>query len=164
MGREPLSQHEPSPKEPRLHCWDAQSQLPGDIIPGKLLDIPKHHDNTVLGGKLQEAPFNELSDFSLRMALLGVVLPSLYLTRAKVPIFLIFTSIQAVNVFPASQTLKRGIPRDTDQPSRELRATLESTDMLKSAQERILHGILRVKSVAQDRHQSAINQLGMPTN
>jgi hypothetical protein len=84
------------------------------------------------------------------MGLLGVVLPGPDLTRPKVPLFVALTLIQALNVFPASQSLKRRIPGNTHQPSRKLRAALEAAYMLERTQEGILHGILRVGRIAQD--------------
>jgi hypothetical protein len=77
--------------------------VPRNFIRRKLLNISENHHDAVLGGKLQEASFNELPDFRFRMALLGVVLPSPHLARAKIPIFLVVTLIQAFNVPPASQ-------------------------------------------------------------
>src|SRR6267378_1050332 len=134
MRREPFSQHESAPQEPCLYRRDTQPQLAGHFIRRKLLDIPEHHHNAILRGKTRNPLFNELPNFLFRAALLGIILPSSHLSRPKVVIFLTLSFIQALNFSPASQTLECRIPGDTHQPSRKLRAALESHNVLECTQ------------------------------
>src|SRR5260370_24383260 len=83
------------------------------------------------------------------------------MSRPKVVIFLTLSFIQALNFSPASQTLECRIPGDTHQPSRKLRAALESRNVLECTQYSILHTILRFDRVAENCHQGPINQLAV---